>query len=310
MRHLKFRRARDATATWQRCLVFFGVSLAVAACGGEPTTAAEPGPTILVPQQGPGDVSTSAAEPGPTIFFPQQKAVDGEREVMDALLIGKLVVVEGCLRVNTSYSDTGYLLVWPPDFRLSTENDTIQVLNGAGQVVARVGDEVDIGGGEVRYLERLDEYVRQQLPPDCSGTYWIVGDVDNPAEATSESGPTIFFPQQPPVEGEREMMTAMIGGQLRLGDGCLRAGAGHLLVWPPGWSLSTENDRIEILNGTGQVVARVGEEVRMSGGEVPFIEGAARTQLKIPADCPGRYWIVGDVVSARPRGEPEVLSAE
>ena len=112
-----------------------------------------------------------------------------------------------------------------------------------------------------------------------------------------ESGFTIFFPQQESVEGERVVMTALIFGELRLIDGCLRvgSGAGHLLVWPPGFSLSTENDGIEILSGAGQVVARVGEEIRMGGGEVPFIDGAARTRLKIPADCPGRYWIVGRV---------------
>lgn len=112
-----------------------------------------------------------------------------------------------------------------------------------------------------------------------------------------ESSLTIFFPQQEPVEGERVVMTALIFGELRLVDGCLRVGSGpgHLLVWPPGFSLSTENDGVEILNGAGQVVARVGEEVHMGGGEVPFIEEAARTRLKIPADCPGRYWIVGKV---------------
>ena len=92
---------------------------------------------------------------------------------MEAELIGELAVSEGCLRMGSA---DGYLLVWPPGFRLSTENDQIQVLNGAGQVVARVGEEVYMGGGEKRYLEQLDEYVRRQLPPDCPGPYWIVGE--------------------------------------------------------------------------------------------------------------------------------------
>ena len=177
MRHLKFRRARHATATWQTWLVFIGVSLAVSACGGEPTTIAEPSPTVLVPPNGAASEPILASESGPTIFFPKQKPVEGEREVMEAELIGELAVIEGCLRITrSSGSDTDYLLVWPPDFRLSAESDGTHVLNGAGQVVAQVGEMVYMGGGEKRYVEQLDEYVRQRLPPGCPGPYWIVGE--------------------------------------------------------------------------------------------------------------------------------------
>jgi len=174
LRHLGIRRSAQSMAVWQVWLVLIAMSLAVTACGNELTTASAPDPT-------------TASPPNPIIFFPQQEAVAGERASMEALLIGKLVVVEGCLRVNSRYSDTTYLLVWPPDFTLSTENDAIQILNGAGQVVARVGDEVRISGGETRSVEFLDERVRQKLPVDCPGPYWIVGDKVSPVEATEES---------------------------------------------------------------------------------------------------------------------------
>lgn len=166
LRHLGVREVVQSTAVWQMWLVLIAVSLAVTACGDAPTT---------------------AAVPNRAIFFPQQRAVQGEREVMEADLIGELVVVEGCLRVNSRYSDTSYLLVWPPDFTLNTENDAIQILNGAGQIVARVGDEVRISGGEIRSVEFLDERVRQKLPAGCPGPYWIVGDEVSPVEATEES---------------------------------------------------------------------------------------------------------------------------
>ena len=159
-------------------LVFIGVSLATAACGGEPTTAAEPGPTILVPQQSPDSEPILASESGPKIFFPKQKPVEGEREVMTAELFGELAVLEGCLRVASfSGSNTDYLLVWPPDFRLSTEGGGIQVLNEAGQVVARVGEKVRMGGGQISYPQHLGEYVLRHLPPSCPGPYWVVGSV-------------------------------------------------------------------------------------------------------------------------------------
>ena len=92
---------------------------------------------------------------------------------MLAGFFGELVLDEGCLRMGSA---TGNLLVWPPDFTLSTENDQIQVRNGAGQVVARVGEKVRMGGGQTRYVEQLGEYVRRQLPPGCPGPYWIVGE--------------------------------------------------------------------------------------------------------------------------------------
>ena len=107
------------------------------------------------------------------IAFPRQMPVEGERESMTALARGKLVLVGSCLRMG---SVDGNLLVWPPDFTLITENDQIQVLNGAGQVVARVGEDVRMGGGQIGHIEGLGEYVRQQLSPDCPGPYWIVGE--------------------------------------------------------------------------------------------------------------------------------------
>ncbi len=59
---------------------------------------------------------------------------------MQALLLRELAVVEGCLRVNDGEAGTGHLLLWPPDFTWSIDNNTIQILSAAGQVVARVAN--------------------------------------------------------------------------------------------------------------------------------------------------------------------------
>jgi len=151
------RAGLRSSAAWQVWPALIAVSLAAAACGDRSTTA-----------------STSA--PAPAIFFPQQKAVDGERVSMEALLAGKLALVEGCLYVHESQTGVSYLLVWPPDSRLNVQDGAIQILDGAGQVVARVGDEIHVSGGEVASFEHLNEYLRQTLPDDCPGPYWIVGE--------------------------------------------------------------------------------------------------------------------------------------
>ena len=64
-------------------------------------------------------------------------------------------------------------------------------------------------------------------------------------------------------------MLETINNELVLDEGCLRMGSanGHLIVRPPRFSLTTEDDEDQILNESGQIVARVGEKVRKSGGK-------------------------------------------
>ena len=106
-------------------------------------------------------------------FFPVQKAglyrMNGEFE-------GKLVLDNGCLRVDK------YLIIWPHGFSLRTEGEEIQVIDSNGQVVARVGDEIYVGGGEVAIPEEEakelveESIIGQPLPDNCTGPYWIVGE--------------------------------------------------------------------------------------------------------------------------------------
>ena len=119
-------------------------------------------------------IATSSV-PTLDVFFPKQKEIEGERAVMDALLTGGLVEVNGCLRVIASESRNSYLLIWPPDFTRTTENGVTQVHDGFGQVIVQVGDKVNISGGEVP-IEFAQEFSDQKLPPDCLQPYWIVGD--------------------------------------------------------------------------------------------------------------------------------------
>jgi hypothetical protein len=103
------------------------------------------------------------------IFFPVQKSGFDQ---MLAELHGEVVLDNGYLRV------ADYLLIWPYGFSLHTEGEEIQVIDGNGQVVGRVGDQIDVGGGEST-VEIVEKYIGQLLPDDCVGPYWIVSVVVN-----------------------------------------------------------------------------------------------------------------------------------
>ena len=112
---------------------------------------------------------------GYTIFFPRQKKIEGERAAMDALTRGTLVLVDNCIRLERDPSLANYLLIWPPDFNITNNNGTIQIVNGAGKTVASLGDDVEKSGGEIHSLSMLDKYIQEQVPPKCPGPYWIMG---------------------------------------------------------------------------------------------------------------------------------------
>lgn len=123
--------------------------------------------------------SSSSTSPTTTPVAPQVVATSWTAE-----LIGKLVEVEHCIRVNDRDSNTSYLLVWPPDITATTEEDTVRVATGAitgnrKEVVIHIGEMVRLSGGET---ENLDEQLRQTLPTDCPGPYWVVGTEVGPLE--------------------------------------------------------------------------------------------------------------------------------
>jgi len=120
-------------------------------------------------QQKPIDTSSS------TLLFPVQKR-SGLGQ-MDALLEGKLELDNGYLRVK--YFDDNYLLIWPHGFSLHIEGKEIHVIDSDGQLVARVGDQIKVGGGEAP-AEKVEEYTGKSLPDNRTGPYWIVSEVIEP----------------------------------------------------------------------------------------------------------------------------------
>jgi hypothetical protein len=126
----------------------------------------------------PGDnySPTATSDPSITIFFPRQEKIDGVGAVMEGDVDGMLVLDENCIRVNSGEAKTSYLLIWPPDYNITIENDTIEVRNGNGEIVAHIGDRVHVGGGEIPSLSVLGKYVQEQVPPQCTAPYWAIGE--------------------------------------------------------------------------------------------------------------------------------------
>lgn len=465
-------------------------ALIITACGTPPSA---------TPDDGTSHESTTTATPSSTVHFPQLRPPpDGPSIFPAALMIGQLVLEGTCLRVTAQGAESS-LPIWPPEVTLNAAADPIELLNQDGEVIARVGDEVELGGGPTGAEAPLIEELREPLPEECPGPYWITSEVTGPGgrsrsfdapsegeraagtmpepidpndpllqqypdapqyaadfgisleeavrrlqlqdsfpgldetlrsqeantfgglwiqhepefrfvvaftrngeetirqyvddasldlievrnvrytlaeleaaqtetarvleqadvrtnistnvmenrvevevfdpEAVEEKlkaadvqlpeaatlvavdaqasdgngsnqieatptplppGVNVFFPQQAPTDGPRDMMAALIVGTLVYDDGCLRVasegGSSHLIIWPPDVTLHATDEVIEIHDADGNVVARVDEQISMGGGESGsdhWERGTLRAPL--PEQCPGPYWIVGEI---------------
>lgn len=156
--HLDIRHILQSTMMW---LVIITLSFAGTACGSRFNLLATTEPT-----------------PTPTL----------EPTRFAALIYGKFVDDEGCLRIIERTTSVNYLIVWPPEFSIRTEQDRIIVTKGNGEeVTLRIGEEIRLGGGEVDSRDVLDERVKEALPEHCPGPYWVAGLEVAPVEATEES---------------------------------------------------------------------------------------------------------------------------
>lgn len=106
-----------------------------------------------------GDSGKGNTSDGP--FFPTQTANAGSYPT--ALVTGELKVVDGCLALGIGGSDQ-LLPLWPEGFYLEDG----EVHARGNDVVAKVGDVVDLGGGEVS-PESVSGFVGSDIPPRCAG---------------------------------------------------------------------------------------------------------------------------------------------
>ena len=108
-----------------------------------------PGPYWLVGDEVSAGVSQySSADPDAGIFFPTLGHQRGAIVSMLALLEGRLELQGECLLVVPAWGPQGFVIVWPPGFRVAKRDGEMAVVNGGGSLITRVGDEVAVGGGQ------------------------------------------------------------------------------------------------------------------------------------------------------------------
>ena len=182
----------------------------------------------------------------PDVLLLRQKTVmAAERTFMTAAGVGELVLDGQCLRLKAEYSTS--TIIWPAGFRPHIRDGVVQVRNGAGRVIAQVGDEIAGGGG---YYERgLGE---------CPGEAFRVYDVKVLPDVE------VYFPRQDEFLDTRPKPVRFTG-ELVLNGICLevenavRVGSGShflgpmLLIWPSAFELSLEGGRQDSrLHGAGR----------------------------------------------------------
>lgn len=138
--------------------------LLLAACGGD------------------DESQTWAVEPPPYPEVVMIRRLQPEDGGAAALLRGTLVVRDGCLRVQ-GQGEESWLVLWPAEARLSVaaaHDVSVDGDPGKGQQMVRVGEPVEIGGGELTGDDALARIgpgrpiaTSAAVPAACPGPVWI-----------------------------------------------------------------------------------------------------------------------------------------
>ena len=224
----------------------------------------------------------------PDALFLRKKTTMGFPSLMEAAGFGELVLNGQCLRLGESTT-----IVWPAGFTPHVHQGVVQVRNGAGRVIATVGDEIAAGGG----YSSLDDAV-------CSGEVFALNQIKVLPDVEA------YFPRQDgtlTMEQEAERFA----GELFLDGKCLKIDnplrirdrvywpISLLLVWPSSFSLNVDDGDVGIVDAAGRIVARVGDEVQFSGLSLSYQQATEHGGLEdiLPA-CWGAYWAVGEDFTA------------
>ncbi len=94
--------------------------------------------------------------------------------------------------------------------------------------------------------------------------------------ACTDDGPTTApepggdLPTELPHYPEMETYPSAIMQGMLVGDGSCLLLNGKLAVWPPGATLVASGTEAQVVSRDGELLAVVGDELRMGGGEIPW----------------------------------------
>ena len=210
-----------------------------------------------------------------SMVFPQHDAPLGTDRGGE-YFAGRLVLSEGCLRAEApSNRHPSWLIIWPSSFKLESESGTVQIVDGHGRIAARVGEHIRLSRAAVTYQEARDRGLVEGLSEDCAEPYFLVGDevtVFDPGNEATElrlSDPDVLFLRQKTVVASGQVLQQAAGiGELVLDGRCLRlkGGGSTTIIWPAGFTPHMEGGVVQVRNGAGRIIARVGDEIAGGGG--------------------------------------------
>ena len=234
----------------------------------------------------------------PDVVFSRAKTmISRHRVLMTAAGVGELILDGHCLRLKNSPNKSHWpTIIWPAGFTPHFNGDVVEIRNGAGRVVAQVGNQIAGGGG---FFDRSSG--------DCSGPVWWANKLKTLPDVE------VYFPKQDGTLVAEEG-TELFAGKLVLYGKCLQiaddvirvkertyAGISPLIIWPHDFALSTEDGVVRIVDGTGSVVARVGDEVEFDAFNLTYEEAKEHGGLaEITPACSGPYWGVGETFAVVP----------
>ena len=231
----------------------------------------------------PENEATELRVSDPDVLFPRQETVMGFPTFMQALGMGELVLDGECLSLGDSTP-----IIWPAGFTPHSDGGVVQVRNGAGRVIATVGDEIAAGGG----YHTLDSGA-------CPGEVYFANSIKVLPDVE------VYFPRQDGTLAAGQE-TERFAGELALEGKCLKVDSPlrvrdrvhlsvpPLLIWPRDFSLGEEDGEVAIVDASGRVVARIGDEVRFSAFDMSYQQAVEHGGLEeITPACSGPYWAVG-----------------
>ena len=213
------------------------------------------------------------------VVFPRHNAPLGT-DRGEQYLAGKLVVEEGCLRVEVPARGANLpvsrLAIWPSSFTFEEESGTVRILDGLGRTSAQVGDLIRLSRAAVTYQQARDQEFSVEGVGHCTEpSFWVgdevtVFDPENEATELRLSDPDVLFLRQNTVMAvNRAFPTAAGIGDLVLDGSCLRLKGEYninTIIWPAGFTPRVEDGVVEVRNGAGRTIARVGDEIAGGGG--------------------------------------------
>ena len=248
--------------------------------------------TVFDPDNEPSELRLS----DPDLIFPRQRTVIATgRSQKVAEGVGELVLDGNCLRLGR-VDGHGYTIIWPAGFSPHVAEGIVQIRNGAGRTIAKVGDRISSGGG-------YSSYGYGDCPGGTFGIHSIkvLPDVE------------VYFPQQDGTLGTNQEMERFVGNLIverrclmvdapvRVKDRVIMGGGRYLLIWPDTFALDLNSEVAGIVDTTGRVVARVGDEIQFSAVSISYQEAMDHTGLRdISPACSGGYWVVGEDFAAVP----------